>query len=428
MQKIKKMFLFFILISFCKVSVFPQTDETYEKLGIFVDIMEIINANYVLETKPKSLVVNAIKGMVGSLDPFSQYMEEKAYKDMQTETDGSYGGIGLRIMIKNANLTVVSPLPGTPAYKAGILPEDRIIKINGKSAVGMSTDKAVDIMRGKVGKKVKLTISRGRDTKEIDFELVREKIKIETVESTVLDGNVVYVRLTEFNSQSADDMQKVLLNCESQNMKALILDLRNNPGGLLESALKIISIFMSERKLVLTTKGPGQDTKKEYFSEGGGVFFDLPIVILVNKGSASASEIVSGAMQDFKRALIVGSNTFGKGSVQTVFPLSDGTALRLTIAKYYLPSGRQIDRSNEKEAKNGITPDINVDVTIEEEIKLYANADVLFKKDKKDTKKGLKDNNLEDKALNKALEIIRENKVMESIEASRVLSTLNKKK
>jgi carboxyl-terminal processing protease len=428
MQKIKKMFLFFILISFCKVSVFPQTDETYEKLGIFVDIMEIINVNYVLETKPKSLVVNAIKGMVGSLDPFSQYMEEKAYKDMQTETDGSYGGIGLRIMIKNANLTVVSPLPGTPAYKAGILPEDRIIKINGKSAVGMSTDKAVDIMRGKVGKKVKLTISRGRDTKEIDFELVREKIKIETVESTVLDGNVVYVRLTEFNSQSADDMQKVLLNCESQNMKALILDLRNNPGGLLESALKIISIFMSERKLVLTTKGPGQGTKKEYFTEGGGVFFDLPIVILVNKGSASASEIVSGAMQDFKRALIVGSNTFGKGSVQTVFPLSDGTALRLTIAKYYLPSGRPIDRSNEKEAKNGITPDINVDVTIEEEIKLYANADVLFKKDKKDTKKGLKDNNLEDKALNKALEIIRENKVMESIEASRVLSTLNKKK
>ncbi|MDR2066940.1 MAG: S41 family peptidase [Endomicrobium sp.] len=427
MQKIKKMFLFFILISFCKVSVFAQTDETYEKLGIFVDIMEIINANYVLETKPKSLVVNAIKGMVGSLDPFSQYMEEKAYKDMQTETDGSYGGIGLRIMMKNANLTVVSPLPGTPAYKAGILPEDRIIKINGKSTVGMSRDKAVDIMRGKVGKKVKLTISRGRDNKEIDFELVREKIKIETVESTVLDGNVAYVRLTEFNSQSADDIQKVLLNCESQNMKALILDLRNNPGGLLESALKIISMFMSERKLVLTTKGPDQDSKKEYFTEGGGVFFDLPIVILVNKGSASASEIVSGAMQDFKRALIVGSNTFGKGSVQTVFPLSDGTALRLTTAKYYLPSGCPIDRSNEKEAKNGITPDINVDVTIEEEIKLYANADVLFKKDK-DTKKGLKDNNLEDKALNKALEIIRGNKVMETIEASRVLSTLHKKK
>ena len=235
------------------------------------------------------------------------------------------------------------------------------------------------------------------------------------------------VRLIEFNSQSADDIQKVLLNCESQNMKALILDLRNNPGGLLESALKIISIFISERKLVLTTKGPQQDTKKEYFTEGEGTFFDLPIVILVNKGSASASEIVSGAMQEFKRALIVGSNTFGKGSVQTVFPLSDGTALRLTIAKYYLPSGRQIDRSNAKSAKNGISPDINVDVTIEEEIKLYANADVLFKKDK-DTKKGLKDNNLEDKALNKALEIIRGNKVMESIEASRVLVTLNKKK
>ncbi|MDR0617773.1 MAG: PDZ domain-containing protein [Endomicrobium sp.] len=192
MPRIKKMLIFFILISFYKVSVFSQTDETYEKLGIFVDIMEIINTNYVLATKPKSLVVNAIKGMAGSLDPFSQYLEEKSYKQMQTETDGSYGGIGLRIMMKNANLTVVSPLPGTPAYKAGILPEDRIIKINGKSAIGMSTDKGVDIMRGKVGEKVKLTISRGRDAKEIDFELVREKIKIETVESTVLDGNVVY--------------------------------------------------------------------------------------------------------------------------------------------------------------------------------------------------------------------------------------------
>ncbi|MDR0724055.1 MAG: S41 family peptidase [Endomicrobium sp.] len=423
MKKTTKILLFFVLINFCKGFCFSQGDDTYEKLGVFVDVMEIINTNYVLETQPQNLVINAMKGMVGSLDPFSQYMDEKTYKDMQTETDGSYGGIGLRIMIKNASLTVVSPLPDTPAYRAGILPEDKIIKINEKTTVGMSTDKAVEAMRGKIGKKIKLTISRGRDAKEIDFELIRERIKIETVKSAILDRNVIYVRLVEFNSQSADDIQKELLNYKNQDMRAIILDLRNNPGGLLESALKIVSMFVSERKLVLTTKGKTQESKKEYFIDGGGAFSDMPIVILVNKGSASASEIVSGAMQDFKRALIIGSNTFGKGSVQTVFPLSDGTALRLTIAKYYLPSGRPIERSNEKSAKNGITPDIDVNITTEEEVKLYANADTLFEKNKKNL-----NNNVADKVLNKALEIIKNGKVVENIENSKVLSNLKKKK
>ncbi|MDR1523063.1 MAG: S41 family peptidase [Endomicrobium sp.] len=418
----KKIFPLLILMFFCQTSIFSQTDETYEKLSTFVDVMEIINTNYVSETKPKNLVINAIKGMAGTLDPFSQYMEEKAYKEVQTEADGSYGGVGLRIMTKNSNLIVVSPLPGTPAYKAGILPEDRIIKINDKSSVGMSTDRAVSIMRGKVGKKVKLTICRGKDAKEVEFTLVREKIKIETVKSTIFDKNIAYIRLTEFNSQSAADIRNELLNYKSQNIKALILDLRNNPGGLLESALEIVSMFVSERRLVLTTKGKIEETKTEYFTNGGGLFFDLPVVILINRGSASASEIVSGVMQDFKRALIVGSNTFGKGSMQTIFPLSDGTALRLTTAKYYLPSGRPIERSNEKTAKNGITPDIDVNVTREEEIKLYAHGDMLFEKDKE-----LK-NEVEDKALNKALEIIKTNKIMEEIETSKVSSGLKKRR
>jgi carboxyl-terminal processing protease len=418
-KKIKKIFLFFILINFCKLFSFSQTDETYEKLGVFVDVMEIINTNYVSEIKLQNLVTSAIKNMVASLDPFSQHIDEKAYKDMQREADGSYEGIGLRIMIKNAILTVVSPLLGTPAYRAGILPEDKIIKINDKSSVGMSTDKALEAMRGKIGKKVKLTICRGKDAKEIDFELIRENIKIETVQSTILDGNVIYLRLAEFNSQSTDDIQKELLNYKNLDIKALILDLRNNPGGLLESALGVVSMFISERKLVLTTKGEKQKSRKEYFSDGGGAFSDMPVVILVNKGSASASEIVSGAMQDFKRALIVGSNTFGKGSVQTVFPLSDGTALRLTVAKYYLPSGRLIDRSNEKTEKNGITPDIDVNVTMEEEVKLYANADTLFERNKSRSNNGV-----EDKVLNKALEIIKNGKVIENIETSKALSNL----
>jgi carboxyl-terminal processing protease len=423
----EKVFLFFILMIFCKTSIFSQPDGTYEKLSTFVDIMEIINKNYVSESKDENLVINAIKGMVGTLDPFSQYMEEKTYKEVQTETDGYYSGVGLRIMIKDSILTIVSPLPGTPAYKAGILPEDRIIKINDKSTAGMSTGKAVDIMRGKVGRKVKLTISRGKDAKEIEFNLVRENIKIESVKSTLIgkNKNIAYIRLAEFNSQSAVDIRNELLNYKSHNIKALILDLRNNPGGLLASALKIVSMFVSERKLILTTKGRSYETKEEYFSDGGGSFFDLPIIILVNRGSASASEIVSGAMQDFKRALIVGASTFGKGSVQTIFPLSDGTAIRLTTAKYYLPSGRQIDRSNERTTKNGITPDIDVNVTMEEEIKLYTHGDMLFEEDK-DLKKSL--NDVEDKVLNKALEIIENDKVMESIETSKALSDLKKKK
>ncbi|MDR1942017.1 MAG: S41 family peptidase [Endomicrobium sp.] len=408
-------------------AVYGAADETYDKLKLMIDVMEIINANYVSETNPKDLAVGAINGVVRTLDPFSQYMEEKAYKEMKNETEGSYSGVGLRIMVKNNYITVISPIPGTPAYKAGILPEDRIVRIDTHSAVGMSSDEAANLMRGKAGTKVKLFVLRDNVAEELEFIINREKIKIETVKSTMLDDNIAYIRLSEFNAQSAEDIKKVLNDFSRQDMKGVILDLRNNPGGLLESAIDIISVFIKEKTLALTTKGRIEDTKKEYFTSGNALFPDLPFAILVNRGSASASEIVSGAMQDFKRALIIGSNTFGKGSVQTVIPLSDGTALRLTIAKYYLPSGRPINRSDDKKSVNGITPDIEIKVPVENEIKLYGQSDMIFAKDK-DPKSAVEDSEkIKDEVLDKAVEIINEGKIFEMIKQSKASETKENK-
>jgi len=301
------------------------------------------------------------------------------------------------------------------------LPEDRIVKIDTMSAVGMSTDEAANLMKGKAGTKVKLTISRDNTPEDLEFVIKREKIKIETVRSIMLDGNVAYIRLSEFNAQSAQDVKKALNDFSKQNMQAMILDLRNNPGGLLDSAIDIISLFIKDAHLALTTKGRTEENKKEYFTSGNAAFPDVPIVILVNRGSASASEIVSGAMQDFKRALIIGGNTFGKGSVQTIIPLSDGTALRLTIAKYYLPSGRPINRSEDKQSLNGITPDIEIKVPIETEIKLYAQSEMIFAKDK-DPKSAVEEKDkVADEAMDKALEIIKEGKVFDAIKESKAL-------
>lgn len=415
MKHIKVKLLSVVFISmFFSANIFASQDETYEKLKLMIDVMQLIDTNYVNETKSKDLAVGAIKGVVGSLDPFSQYMEEKAYKEMKNETEGSYGGVGLRIMVKNNYITIVSPMVGTPAFKVGILPEDRIIKIDGKDAVGMSSDEAVDLMRGKPNTKVKLTISRDKVQEPLEFTITREKIKIETVKSIMLDDKIGYIRLTEFNAQGADDIEKAIEDFYKDGMKGLVLDLRNNPGGLLDTSIKVISMFIKEKTIALTTRGRVEGALQEYYTKGDGKYSDLPLVVLVNRGSASASEIVSGALQDFNRALIIGNNTFGKGSVQTVFPLSDGTALRLTIAKYYLPSGRPINHSNDKNAKNGITPDIEIEVSIEDEIKLYTQGDMIFAKDKT-PQSAVKEEKVEDKVLAKAIEVINENKVSDLI-------------
>lgn len=433
MKVFKKSLIALLIISFCAFNL-HASDETYDKLKLMVDVMEIINSAYVSETNPKDLAIGAIHGVVRTLDPFSQYMEEKAYKEMKDETEGSYSGIGLRIMVKNGFITVVSPIPSTPAYKAGILPEDIIIKIDDKSAINMSSDEAAELMRGKAGTKVKLTISRANVLEELEFVLTREKIKIETVKGIILEDNIGYIRLSEFNIPSASDLKKMISDFSKENIKGLILDLRNNPGGLLDSSIDITSMFIKDKILMLTTKGRDESVRQTYYTKGNGDFADLPLIVLVNRGSASASEIVSGALQDFQRALIMGTNTFGKGSVQSVIPLSDGSALRLTIAKYYLPSGRAIDHSDDKNAKNGITPDIEIKVSVEDEIKLYRNSEEIFNKDKnqKTVKKeenaqDPKEETVEDIVLNEAIKIIKEDRVKKEIEASKILVDKNTK-
>lgn len=439
--KRKNFLLILFFVFFASAQNLSAADETYDKLKIMIEVMEHIKNNYVDKKETKDMAVDAIRGMVGALDPFSQYMEEKAFKDMKEETAGEFSGIGIRIMTKDNFITVVSPIPDTPAYKAGILPGDRIVKINGKSALKMSQEEAVNMMKGKAGTKVTITVARDSAPETINFTLIRDTIKIETVRSAMLDGNIAYIKLAEFNAKSAQDVEEALDKLVKQGAKGLIFDLRNNPGGLLDSAIDVISLFIKDKRTALTTKGKTEATKREYFTSGKAKFDKIPIIILVNMGSASASEIVSGALQDFKRALIMGANTFGKGSVQTIFPLPDGTALRLTIAKYYLPSGRPIIRMQTPDGKNGITPDIEFKISREDEIKLYIQSDLILEKYKKgsaavskstsasvsvssktanaknkNVKADKKDkDDIDDEVLAQAVKIMKENKVEESI-------------
>lgn len=387
----------FTIALFCFVflnSVYAKSDTTYDELRKMIDIMEIIGDKYVEERENKDLVIGAIKGLVRTLDPYSQYMTEKDYKDMKTETKGSFGGVGIRITTQNNELTVVTPMPDTPAYYAGILPDDKIIKIDGKSTQDITTDEAVKLMRGNPGTKVVLTIYRPSTKEELTFNIIRKKIKIETVKKKVLDDNICYIRLSEFNAQSPKDVSDALKSLSKDKMKALIFDLRNNPGGLLDSAINICSLFIKEDSLVVSTKCKDKTLEQYYYTQKKPDFAELPVVVLINRGSASASEIVTGTLQDYKRALVIGSNSFGKGTVQTIMPLSDGSALRLTIAKYCLPSGKMITHSDDKkDKKNGVTPDIYIEVSPETEGKLYMQAE--SDKSSKDKKEEVKDEVLE---------------------------------
>ncbi|MDR0800308.1 MAG: S41 family peptidase [Endomicrobium sp.] len=420
----KKTVLAAIFLFLCSVNIFAVSDETYDKLKLMIEVMELIDTDYAYATNSKDLAVGAIKGVVAELDPFSQYIEKKVCKELENEFEGVYVGMGIVVTVRNNSIITISSIPGTCAYKAGILPEDRIIKINDKSVIDI--DEAFALMQGKVGEKIKITVLRSNVPGEIEFNLVREKIKIETMMTTLLDGGIAYIRIANFDTLRTDDnIKKALTDYKKRGMRALILDLRNNPGGLLVSALNIIDMFIKDKMLVLTLKGRDGEIKKEYFTTGGGEFSDIPLVILVNGRSASVSEMIPGAMQDFRRALIIGNNTFGKGSSQKIIPLSDGTGLILTVARYYLPSGRTVKISNYENAKDGITPDIEVNVTAEEEAKLYEQGEeIIFTKDKDRKPSVARESKVEDKVLNKALEIIKEGKVAKMIESSTVLNNV----
>jgi carboxyl-terminal processing protease len=289
--------------------------------------------------------------MLSTLDPHSAYMTADMYKEMQVETKGEFGGVGIQIGVKENRLAVIAPIEGTPAYRAGVKSGDFITKVNDETTKDLTLMDAVQKMRGPKGSKVNLTIQREGTPDPLQFTLVRDTIKIESVKSKVLD-NIGYVRLTQFQESTGRDLSKVLKQFKDQKLQSTILDLRNNPGGLLTSAVEVSEQFLPGGKLVVYTKGR-ESKKDEWISKGKDQMDDSPMIVLVNEGSASASEIVAGALQDYGRAVIVGTTSFGKGSVQTILPLGDGSGLRLTTAKYYTPKGRSIQST-------GITPDIVV--------------------------------------------------------------------
>jgi len=325
--------------------------ESYEELKTFSEVLSQVQRNYVDETKVKDLVQGAIRGMLSTLDPHSAYMTPEMYKEMQVETKGEFGGVGIQIGVKENRLAVIAPIDGTPAQRAGIKAGDYITKVNDEPTKDLSLMDAVQKMRGPKGTKVNLTIQREGAADPLQFMLVRDTIKIESVKSKVLE-NIGYVKLTQFQEATGRDLGKVLKQFKEQKLQSTILDLRNNPGGLLTAAVEVSEQFLPNGKLVVYTKGR-ESKKDEWFAKGKDQMEDSPMIILVNEGSASASEIVAGALQDYGRAVIVGTTSFGKGSVQTILPLGDGSGLRLTTAKYYTPKGRSIQST-------GITPDIVV--------------------------------------------------------------------
>jgi len=332
----------------------PETTDAYQYLKLFSDVISIVQDNYVEKTDQKKLMYGAITGMLRELDPHSSFLKPEDYKELQIETKGKFGGLGIEITIRDNILTVVSPLEDTPADKAGIQANDQIMKIDDQPTQDMSLTDAVQKMRGPKGSKVKLTILRKGIQKPLEVELIRDIISIQSVKARTLEPGFGYVRISSFQSGTASDLRKALGEIEGENsgLQGLILDLRNDPGGLLDQAVEVSDEFLDEG-LIVYTGGRLENQKMRFEAHKKSKPQNFPIVVLVNSGSASASEIVAGALQDHKRAIIMGEQTFGKGSVQTVIPLNDGSALRLTTSLYYTPSGRSI------QAK-GITPDIVV--------------------------------------------------------------------
>ncbi len=337
------------------VSKGTDSGATYEQLRLFTEVLSIVQNQYVDEVPPRELIYSAIKGTLRGLDPHSSFLDPDSYREMQVETSGSFGGLGIEITLRDDILTVVAPIEGTPAHRAGLQPGDRIVKIDGLPTKDMQLADAVKRMRGKPGTKVTVSVVREGWTEPHDFEITREQIRVHSVRTQDLGNGIAYIRLRQFQEQTAHDLDAALEKFSRNGMKALILDLRNNPGGLLTSAVEVSEKFIDDGKLVVYTEGRVRNQNMRFSAHAKKPLTDVPMVVLVNQGSASASEIVAGALQDYGRAVLVGTQTFGKGSVQTIIPLSDGSGLRLTTAKYFTPKGRSIHGK-------GITPDIVVEV------------------------------------------------------------------
>lgn len=336
--------------------------DPYEDLKAFTQALELVKRNYVENPDTKELIQGAIRGMVSSLDPHSSYMNERSFKEMNMDIKGEFQGVGIQIGVKNQQLTIIAPIDDTPGYRAGLAAGDKIMKINDEWTKDMSIEQAVDKMRGPKNTQVNLLIYRDGWDKPKEFKITRDVIKVTSVKSEMLDNEIGYIKIIQFQGQTTEELEKALKNLEAKGIKKLVLDLRNDPGGLLDSSVDVSGKFLPRDSLVVYIQGRQKSDRKDFLTSSMEKPREFPMVVLVNTGSASASEIVAGALQDSKRAVIVGTQTFGKGSVQTVFPLEGGGGVRLTTAKYYTPSGRSIQNV-------GITPDIEVKLPTVKEVK-----------------------------------------------------------
>jgi carboxyl-terminal processing protease len=342
-----------------------ENKEIYEYLRTFSDVIDLVKRNYVEEVKDKDIVYAAIKGILESLDPHSSFLPPDMYKEMQTDTKGEFGGIGIEITIKDGFPTVITPIEDTPAFKAGMKSGDHIVKIDGKNTKNMGLMDVVKLIRGPKGKAVTLTVAREGTQGLKEYTVVRDTIQVKSVKYRMLSDEYGYIRLAQLQEKTSKDLDNALKELEKANkgkaLRGLVLDLRNDPGGLLEQAVEVSDRFLPEGLIVSIEGRAGkrttEDNKMKFYAQKKGIKYAGPMVVLVNEGSASASEIVAGALQDYKRAVIVGTKSFGKGSVQTIFPLGDGSAVRLTTAKYYTPKGRSIQ-------SGGIVPDITVESSL----------------------------------------------------------------
>ena len=356
--------IFFIIsIFFLKFSTFNPVvaaeNDVYKKIDLFGEVLEKINKDYVDEINQSESMDAAIDGLLQSLDPYSAYMSPEIFNEMQTETSGEFGGLGIEVNMESGVVKVISPIDDTPASRAGIKAGDYIIKIDDIQVQGKSLSEAVDLMRGPVGSSIILTVRRIGQKKALTFEIVREIIQIKSVKADLLKNNVGYLRLTSFNENSGDQIREQIREFEKNgNINSYILDLRNNPGGLLSQAIRISDFFLDNGEIVSTKSRKASENRK-WFAKKGDLIGGKTLVVLINYGSASASEIVAGALQDHKRAIILGENSYGKGSVQSIIPLKNKGAIRLTVAKYYLPSGKSI-------SEVGVSPDIEIDENTDE--------------------------------------------------------------
>ena len=353
MKKIKFLLLIFLSVFYLNKTVISAEIDIYKKIDLFGEVLEKINKEYVDEFNQSESMDSAINGLLQSLDPYSSYMSPKIFDEMQTETSGEFGGLGIEVSMEAGVVKVISPIDDTPASRAGLKAGDYIVKINDVQVQGKSLSEAVDLMRGPVGSGIELTVRRRGERKALTFNIIREVIQVQSVKSEIIDENIGYIRLTSFNDNSSDQIEKQIKKLKKdKNLNSFILDLRNNPGGLLSQAIKISDFFLENGEIV-STKSRKKSENRKWFAKKGDITDGKTLLVLINYGSASASEIVAGALKDHKRAIIVGENSFGKGSVQSIIPLKNRGAIRLTVAKYYLPSGKSI-------SEVGVRPDIEV--------------------------------------------------------------------